>query len=878
MLFFGTGSLLSMADALNDDISPPQSVYGILIRKGWLDGSVTVTPLSKDSGALVTQTYSTASKQFIAGESANQVRLFSSPAAIDYNEKDGWRVDLANCGERLVGDPFLRAERLQFVTTNPTGPYPNCGGDSVPGESWLMSLDFLTGGDGGKVVFNLDGDSILDDGDTVDGTAPVGLKLGVGNIAQPAFVRLGSGIDKMYINGLILPVPVIAKTGAILSGHIDVQTDSPYSGEEAVNDRFLLSEGYDVDMADGLGQAADGHVHGYDTIHLVDYVDMFELEPRRGLISPDPDTAGATLEAELNRAYDTYTFIDPVTDDTGATACPEGSEAILNDNNVIIQCRQTPASEVYAKDLATRFPPDQKFIVVLSNADLSFSGTLQIGCRAWPVVEYENRVTAALEAQFEATGTHLAPGDPLPSFFSSNNLVFTLADILGDDNEDCPVFASDPDTPIGEVEIVEKGLSLKPTLRVGFGQRSILDEGLHGTRAQCVLGLHHYDDKACFSDEDVLSAAPLPSGFASRYSDVMTEEMSKLEYGASSRGGTGDGCNFGNASIDTFPHYIRDPKWNMHVTYIKEGSQQGYRWRNGALTVQLLAVDSNGNVDFTLQPPEEEVFGTDGRVIAKKNLMTSKNRRFGGTYARAWGWKQEEIPGKVCDFDVDPACEPEPTTYTEPVWYSNDDPSAADTTVGPDHSGLLYEASMFWHYSDLNDGLRNADPDSNSTPQDTNCYGNSNYQSALTKEQGGLTLGEYNSLVNPLLEQCEEFHATNTEDPEAQCDLEKYIDLVRTLENATDEGEINQALMDLADLVGENELLSQYAKYRDYAPGHVPEQHLLDIDKGLSDTGSENSSNIDGTPADVTTIETLDRESLGPNLKLGRRNWIDLRQ
>jgi len=341
LLYFGTGSLLSMADALNDDISPPQSIYGILIRKGWLDGSETVTPLSKDSGALVTQTYSTASKQFVEGETPNQVRLFLSPAAVDYSEKAGWKVDLANCGERLVGDPFLRAERLQFVTTNPTGPDPNCGGDSVPGESWLMSLDFLTGGDGGKVVFNLDGDSILDDGDTVDGTAPVGLNLGVGNIAQPAFVRLGSGIDKMYINGLILPVPVIAKTGAILSGHIDVQTDSPYSGEEAVNDRSLLSEGYNVTDNDGLGQAADGHVHGYDTIHLVDYVDMFELEPRRGLISPDPDTAGATLEAELNRAYDTYTFVDPVTDNTGATSCPEGSEAILDANNVIIQCRQT---------------------------------------------------------------------------------------------------------------------------------------------------------------------------------------------------------------------------------------------------------------------------------------------------------------------------------------------------------------------------------------------------------------------------------------------------------------------------------------------------------------------------------------------------------
>ena len=60
----------------------------------------------------------------------------------------------------------------------------------------------------------------------------------------------------------------------------------------------------------------------------------------------------------------------------------------------------------------------------------------------------------------------------------------------------------------------------------------------------------------------------------------------------------------------------------------------------------------------------------------------------------------------------------------------------------------------------------------------------------------------------------------------------------------------------------------------------MPEQHLLDIDKNQdgSGDGSDNSSSTDGTPADVTAIELIDLESLGPTTKSGRHNWIDIRQ
>ena len=67
-----------------------------------------------------------------------------------------------NCGERLIGSPFPRAERIQFVTTNPSGADPtNCAAaeKTLTGDSWVMSLDYLTGGSNGRIVYNLDDNS-----------------------------------------------------------------------------------------------------------------------------------------------------------------------------------------------------------------------------------------------------------------------------------------------------------------------------------------------------------------------------------------------------------------------------------------------------------------------------------------------------------------------------------------------------------------------------------------------------------------------------------------------------------------------------------------------------------------------------------------------
>jgi hypothetical protein len=486
MVYFGTGSILSMNDALNDGAVPngsftkKQAVYGIWVNTSNMTTLKSSLPIV--SGNLQSQTVVATIKadteqpvRYVPTENPVYYRCpYSNPSC---TLKKGWKVELPHCGERLVGAPFLRAGRLQFVTTNPTGL--NCGERTLEGDSWVMSLDYLTGGDGDTIVYNLNGDDKLSPkytvevdsngdgtvdstitvpGDTVDvdidgdGTVdledkpPVGLNLGPGNIAQPAFARLDKGIDKMYINGLILAIPV-PNPGPLLGGHLDVATDSPSDGVIATNEVSKHSEGYMVHTGenDGLGGAVDGHIHDYDGMHGVNYVDMFQLEPRRGKANlvatlvrlADGETCDAStpnekgiavdgscieqIEGELNRAYDTlHTDGDGNMHDNNG---PAGADGLATP---VLQ------SEVNSLGVDPDFEdavPDKKFIVVLANADLSIAGMLQIGCKVWPVVEYQNMITSRLQALQVSGATDL--GELVDE--DGDSLIFTLSDIMASD-------------------------------------------------------------------------------------------------------------------------------------------------------------------------------------------------------------------------------------------------------------------------------------------------------------------------------------------------------------------------------------------------------------------------------------------------------------
>ena len=843
IVFFGTGNMTSMVDAA-DPAYPKQAIYGIwdspinnknIIVQQYLAEAQATFTTDDGNGNSTSNTEDVRYMVDSAGDPGNATVDYYSAACIsDDNCATGWKVELLNTGERTLATPSLRAGRVSIVTTNPLGTN---GEDDLDGDSWLMSLFYLTGGDGNEVTFNLSGDAALDVDDrfTVDNTLvpPTGISLGDGIISQPAIVRVADGIDMVFINGLRLPLPQIFQGGPFLNGHIDVHTDGPNTdplagGSVAPNDVTKHSEGYDVRTSDGLGRAVDGHVHAYDTIHNVSWVDFFELEPRRGLgnlaalpIAPvggtcpdgstgvydDSDTplllgCVETIEAELNRAYDIH-------------------GAPLADPSV----SPTDAAEIYGLGANTPLATDQKFIVILANADLT-GGKIQIGCRAWDTEEYQDLITKKLES---AATPSTAPASLVDA--SGVSLVVTLDSIAKG-------LVHDGSSDGGNCDNLDEdeGLSKEPTLRIGFTQRSILDGGIHGTRAQCVLGLHDYRDKVCYSDAAVLgnAKAAIDAGVDPSFS------FSSCQDG-----------RFGNAPDGVPPAgYIRDPARNLHITESLEGDNGKWRWRNGALTLQLLAVSDALMANYALQDPDYLPQRSRGNRVF----------RFGGTYAQAF-------TGIVDVTD--------PTTGAVIGSYPNAGgaPDSGESSTWQE-SGLLYESSLYWHYSDLAENLRRAEP--SSLP----CYGDSSYNSALTQELGGLTLGEYNALIGDLGDES---------DPESI--ISQYSALLDALAAAIASGDqdaINQALLDLGDLLESNTDLQDYAQYRDYAPGHIPEQHLLDLDKGQLDDSDDdgNTSTEDGTPADVEDLEGFGMGGggsdtggglAGNDVLEGLRIWIDPR-
>jgi len=794
MVLFGTGSITSLTDALDANY-PTQALYGI-----WDSGPGSVVveqTLAEVTNATFTDgtTTTTESVRYIVTNNAVDYQCAANDATCDI----GWKVSLPNTGERVVGPPQLRNSRMIVVTTNPLGVG---GATDLVGDSWMMSLNYLTGGDNNTIVLNLNGDGELNTDDAVDisGTAtpdlraPVGLHLGDGNISQPTLASITSGIDAIFINGLRMPLPIIQQVdGPLLTGHLDVETDSPDGGSIAPNSISKHSEGYNIETNDGLGYGIDGHFHDYDTSNNVSYVDIFQLEPRRGKASAAPISAPCSstenektidvgggecivaIEGELNRAYDTL-----------ATNRDGVAEASVE-------------SEVYALGTTTPLDKDQKFIVVIANADLTPAADLQIGCRTWNAQAYQDMITGQLEDP-----TITSPSQLHDTYHGDATLLFTAADIVDPDSDQNDGFTCPDDSP-------------DPTLRILFATTDILQGGIHGTRSQCVLGLHDYRDPIVYWDTEVLCYAPKHlygetvdcSGFTLPGGDPLRDPDDGI-IGASN---------------------IKDPALNLHITEIPSDEGKGYRWRNGALTIQLLKVngaDGSETAGYTLQNSDYLPQSSNGKT------------RFGGTYAKAF------------------------------TFVGNGNNAVFTLQKGSDESGLLHETTVYWHLGDLADGLQRG------TNASVPCYGDPSWSSVWTQETRGLTLGQYKDLYEDI----------ETNKPLV---LAAYDDAVRALRAALaggDETAINQALLELGKLLAANPDLAIYDRYRDYAPGVIPEQQLREIDQDLTDDPDDPNSDPsveDGTPAQVDDLTTgpgtsLNRDILGPNFAIGRRTWIDLRQ
>ncbi|MBA4741311.1 MAG: hypothetical protein H2060_01220 [Azoarcus sp.] len=125
----------------------------------------------------------------------------------------------------------------------------------------------------------------------------------------------------------------------------------------------------------------------------------------------------------------------------------------------------------------------------------------------------------------------------------------------------------------------------------------------------------------------------------------------------------------------------------------------------------------------------------------------------------------------------------------------------------------------------------------------------------------GINLGQYQSLIDDAGQEVIE---------------EDYAGALSALSLALaagDEDAVADALANLGTLLQDAALMA-YHRLRFYAPGVVPVQHLLDIDKRLGEGGGSVAD--DQTPAEVEDITQDDNPIRGPNFVPGRRTWIDL--
>ncbi|WGS87943.1 PilC/PilY family type IV pilus protein [Methylomonas sp. UP202] len=228
LVFFGTGRYLTSTDVTNLDV---QSFYAI-----WDKPSTTGTVNRSSLQAQSITTEITAGTTKTIGNCTDDTSTpineclvtFQYPVrgtssnTVDYTSKRGWFMDLlpstqTPSGERVVSSGVIMFDRIIFVTIIPsTDP-------CVPGgTSWLMEVDFKTGGATAISSFDFNSDDQFDSKDTLP-SGSTGSGIGItGGMADSALMLDRAGTNKFVkelslTDTMIMDIsnkkPVTASTG-----------------------------------------------------------------------------------------------------------------------------------------------------------------------------------------------------------------------------------------------------------------------------------------------------------------------------------------------------------------------------------------------------------------------------------------------------------------------------------------------------------------------------------------------------------------------------------------------------------------------------------------------------------------------------------------
>jgi hypothetical protein len=248
LVYFGTGRLFTAADAT--DATTQNYAYGI-----W-DGAPAANT------AILTQTLTEESYSGLRARVSSALPITWSSSTTTPNI--GWRTALP-LGERVLGTGFVRDARYQFASVNPTIAQTQ----PPDGENWLNELDYLTGGVGSKLIFDLNSDKLLDNLDRLpngDGTSTpngtgiaVSIYEGPGLLSQPVLAILSSTLSTTIFNNnpFFSPddtpfTPLPADVG-LTGGHFDVDI---YDATTNIKHVHMYSDVYDVTGVNFLNASA----------------------------------------------------------------------------------------------------------------------------------------------------------------------------------------------------------------------------------------------------------------------------------------------------------------------------------------------------------------------------------------------------------------------------------------------------------------------------------------------------------------------------------------------------------------------------------------------------------------------------------------------
>ena len=244
IVYFATGRMFTAADG--SDSTVVNHAYGI-----W-DGAPGANTAILDQ-TLTEKSYGALRVRVSSGLPINWNDA-SNPASKPLHK--GWRAALP-AGERVLGTGFVRDARYHFSSVNPTvvrTPPPN-------GENWLNELDYLTGGVGDKLIFDLNSDSLLTDADRVPDSSgspiagPTGIAVavfqGAGLLSQPVLAILSAQLSTTIFNDNPYFSPA----------------DQPSDPPPPDTDPGVSGGHFDVDIYNAAGNVQ--HTHEYDDIFNV---------------------------------------------------------------------------------------------------------------------------------------------------------------------------------------------------------------------------------------------------------------------------------------------------------------------------------------------------------------------------------------------------------------------------------------------------------------------------------------------------------------------------------------------------------------------------------------------------------------------------------